>query len=233
MVDRMQVLSNEELKLIHDTSMEILADAGYSSSEAYEILEDKQHLEVYVPTREQVHREDNPAGPFDKSKFEIDLKNETGVCPQGHPMVVKRRGTNKSGRPYVEFSGTYCPHCPRREECTSTKFRSVVVLKSDDLLRSMEAKMDGDEGTLAMLIRKMTVEPVLGILKEHLNFRKFSVRGLLEVENEFNLLCQAYNLKKLHKFMKGRRLKDRICLLFDFFLSLLRQKVLLPAFPGA
>ena len=202
---------------------EILADSGYSSSESYETLEPKKHLEVYVPTRQQVHRETNPAGPFDKSKFEIDLENETGVCPQGRPMVKKRSGTNKSGRPYVEFTGTYCLHCVRREECTSAKFRSVVVLKSDHLLRKMEAKMDSDQGLLAMLIRKMTVEPVIGILKEHLGFRKFNVRGLREVEHEFNLLCEAYNLKKLHKFLRGRRLKDRICLIFDYFLVLFRR----------
>ncbi len=209
---------------------EILADAGYSSSEAYEILEDKEHLEVYVPTREQVNRESNPAGPFDKSKFKIDLESETGVCPQGHPMVRKRRGTNKSGRPYVEYTGTYCPHCPQREECTTAKFRSVVILKSDHLLRTMEAKMDSDQGTLAMLIRKMTVEPVIGILKEHLGFRKFSVRGLANVENEFNVLCSAYNLKKLHKSMQGRRLKDRICVVFNYFLRRFSEIEIYPVF---
>ena len=209
---------------------EILADAGYSLSEAYEILDNKEHLDVYVPTREQVNRESNPAGPFDKSKFEIDLESETGVCPQSHPMVRKRSGTNKSGRPYVEFTGTYCPHCPRRAECTTAKFRSVVVLKSDHLLRKMEAKMDSDQGTLAMLIRKMTVEPVIGILKEHLGFRKFSVRGLAEVRHEFNLLCSAYNLKKLHKFMQGRRLRDRICVVFTYFLCLFRKTEIYPVF---
>jgi len=37
-----------------------------------------------------------------------------------------------------------------------------------------------------------------------IDFRQFSVHGLLEAEHEFNVLCLAYNLKKLHKFLKGR-----------------------------
>lgn len=202
----------------------ILADSGYSSSEAYEKLEDKKHLDVYVPTREQVNRESNPAGPFDKSKFDIDMETETGVCPLGYPMRKLRNGTNKSGRPYKEFTGTNCPDCPRRDECTTSKFRSVVILISDYLLRKMEDKMESDEGIEAMLIRKKTVEPVFGVLKEHLGFRRFSLRGLAKVIGEFDLLCLAYNMKKLHKYLGRTHLKDLIEVIFDLFSKLSEKR---------
>ena len=83
----------------------------------------------------------------------------------------------------------------------------------------MEAKMDSAEGAKAMKIRKQTVEPVFGILKEHLGFRRFSLRGLTKVNGEFNLLCAAYNLKKLFNFLRGRPLPEVISFIFDFLLQ--------------
>jgi len=45
-------------------------------------------------------------------------------------------------------------------------------------------------------LRKCTVEPVIGLIKEVLGFRQFSLRGLFAAE--WTLVCLAYNLKRLH-----------------------------------
>jgi transposase len=47
-------------------------------------------------------------------------------------------------------------------------------------------------------LRKCTVEPVIGIIKEILGFRQFSLRGLLAVAGEWCLVCLAFNLKRMH-----------------------------------
>jgi transposase len=52
-------------------------------------------------------------------------------------------------------------------------------------------------------LRKSTVEPVIGIIKETLGFRQFSLRGLLVAAGEWCLVCLAYNLKRLHILMAG------------------------------
>lgn len=46
--------------------------------------------------------------------------------------------------------------------------------------------------------RKCTVEPVIGIIKEVLGFRQFSLRGLPQAAGEWCLVCLAYNLKRMH-----------------------------------
>jgi len=46
-------------------------------------------------------------------------------------------------------------------------------------------------------LRKQTVEPVFGIIKEVLGFRRFSLRGLAKVSLEWTLVCVSYNLKRL------------------------------------
>jgi hypothetical protein len=50
--------------------------------------------------------------------------------------------------------------------------------------------------------RQAGVEPVVGIIKRVLGFAQFSLRGLQKVTLEWNLVCVAYNLKRLHKLLK-------------------------------
>ena len=53
-------------------------------------------------------------------------------------------------------------------------------------------------GNALYRLRKSTVEPVIGIIKEILGFRQFSLRGLCAAGGEWTLVCLAYNLKRLH-----------------------------------
>ena len=46
--------------------------------------------------------------------------------------------------------------------------------------------------------RKCTVEPVIGIIKEAMGFRQFSLRGEENVTGEWCLVCLSYNLRRLH-----------------------------------
>jgi hypothetical protein len=62
----------------------------------------------------------------------------------------------------------------------------------------MAYKLKTDIGKLIYGLRKSTVEPVIGIIKETLSFRQFSLRGLVGVAGEWCLVCLAYNLKRMH-----------------------------------
>jgi transposase len=46
--------------------------------------------------------------------------------------------------------------------------------------------------------RKCTVEPVIGLIKEVLGFRQFSLRGQTNVTGEWCLVCLSQNLRRLH-----------------------------------
>ena len=46
--------------------------------------------------------------------------------------------------------------------------------------------------------RKCSVEPVIGIIKEVLGFRQFSLRGEQAAAGEWCLVCLAFNLKRFH-----------------------------------
>jgi transposase len=66
------------------------------------------------------------------------------------------------------------------------------------LIVKMAYKLKTDIGQRIYGLRKSTVEPVIGIIKETLGFRQFSLRGLLAVAGEWCLVCLAYNLRRWH-----------------------------------
>jgi transposase len=63
----------------------------------------------------------------------------------------------------------------------------------------MAYKLKTELGKAIYAARKSTVEPVIGIIKEVLGFRQFSLRGLQAVAGEWCLVCLAFNLKRLHR----------------------------------
>jgi transposase len=65
----------------------------------------------------------------------------------------------------------------------------------------MAYKLQTDVGQAIYRLRKCTVEPVIGIIKEVLGFRQFSLRGLTNAAGEWCLVCLAWNLKRLHILM--------------------------------
>ena len=62
----------------------------------------------------------------------------------------------------------------------------------------MAYKLQTEIGMAIYRLRKCTVEPIIGIIKEILGFRQFSLRGLLAAAGEWCLVCLAFNLKRMH-----------------------------------
>jgi transposase len=71
------------------------------------------------------------------------------------------------------------------------------------LIVKMAYKLRSTIGKQLYGLRKSTVEPVIGIVKEILGFRQFSLRGAVAVAGEWCLVCLAYNLKRLHTLRVG------------------------------
>jgi len=65
----------------------------------------------------------------------------------------------------------------------------------------MAYKLQTQIGQAIYRLRKCTIEPVIGIIKEVLGFRQFSLRGLVAAAGEWCLVCLAFNLKRLHTLL--------------------------------
>ena len=69
---------------------------------------------------------------------------------------------------------------------------------SAEWIRSMRETMALPEQRAHYRLRKQTVEPVFGIVKQAMGFRQFLLRGLKKVEGEWALVTLAYNCRRMN-----------------------------------
>ena len=67
----------------------------------------------------------------------------------------------------------------------------------------MRRKLRTKRGRQRYGLRKETVEPVFGQIKQGRSFRQFLLRGLEKVNREWSLICTGHNLLKLFRFGFG------------------------------
>jgi hypothetical protein len=63
---------------------------------------------------------------------------------------------------------------------------------------TMKHRLKTQAGKAVYAKRKRAIEPVFGVIKSVMGFRRFLLRGLEAVKGEWNLVCIAFNLKRLH-----------------------------------
>ena len=95
--------------------------------------------------------------------------------------------------PYISFGKEQ--HNQPLEE----RFKEADPLpENPTLVEQMKHRLQTKEGKQIYAERKSTVEPVFGIIKHVMGFRQFMLRGFEKAQGEWNLICIAYNLKRLH-----------------------------------
>jgi hypothetical protein len=72
------------------------------------------------------------------------------------------------------------------------------LLAPVDPVTEMKHRLKTIVGKAIYAKRKSTIEPVFGIIKAVMGFRQFLLRGLNKVAGEWDLVCIAYNLKRIY-----------------------------------
>ena len=84
------------------------------------------------------------------------------------------------------------------------RFREPPPLPDDaDAVTKMKHRLKTVAGKTVYAARKRTVEPVFGIIKSVMGFRSFLLRGFEAVQGEWDLVCMAWNIKRLHVLAKA------------------------------
>ena len=86
--------------------------------------------------------------------------------------------------------------------CKELKKKKDIPYYFKERLR-MKAKMADPDSQRIYGLRKITVEPVYGNIKQNLGFREFLLRGLDKAKTEMNLVCTAHNLMKIWKMSRA------------------------------
>ena len=69
---------------------------------------------------------------------------------------------------------------------------------TDDPVAGMAHRLGRRAGRALYSLRKQTVEPVFGIIKQVMGWRRVSLRGLAQAAGESTLAALAWNIKRLH-----------------------------------
>lgn len=88
------------------------------------------------------------------------------------------------------------PQLPLECRTKQSKARQAVTKER----KQRYARVRSSIGRKLMRLRRCLVEPVFGTLKAGWRFTRFHLRGLVQVNSEWTLLCAAYNLRKLHRW---------------------------------
>lgn len=83
------------------------------------------------------------------------------------------------------------------------RFREPAPLPDGaTVLETMKHRLKTRSGKAVYAKRKSTIEPVFGIIKSVMGFRQFLLRGVEAVKGEWDLVCIAFNLKRLFALAK-------------------------------
>jgi len=98
--------------------------------------------------------------------------------------------------PYVACSRER--HHPTLEERLGPQKVEPPPEEEENPVDAMKRRLKTREGRAVYAKRKSTVEPRFGIIKHVLGFRQFLLRGLENVHGEWQMVCIAANLKRMH-----------------------------------
>ena len=141
---------------------------------------DKQEIE---PTLRKLNEVEDSLGKPD------GLLADTGYFSEGNVKCCEANEIT----PYISDSRE------RHNLPWNERFKSPPPCPEDaDAVTAMAHRLRTSEGKAIYAKRKSTVETVFGVIKEVLGFRQFHLRGLDSAQGEWNLVCMAWNLKRMY-----------------------------------
>lgn len=200
---------NVEKNLGRDPDREYTTDSGYHSLEQLEYVEENQIKAIIADKNPKTRSQSNPVdqkeikdkNKFDRSDFTYNEGEDYYQCPAGKKLIYIET-TENHGRKSRRHKCFDCEGCNYRNKCLTRpdqdKYRHILRDEKEYLAEKMYQKTQTDYGKNKLIRRKHSIEGVFGNLKENLGFRRFRLRGLSSVQGEFNLMCIAHNINKIH-----------------------------------
>ena len=196
-------LINNTVNILNEQGLQVeqvYADAGYSSGEALQALED-HNITGYIPN----------FGQYKPSRegFTYDKQNDRYTCSRGVHLPFKKLITTSLGYKMKVYrsSAKDCGPCPLRSVCIGkSDFKKIDDSIDKPLYDRMHARLQIANREKIRQLRSSTVEPVLGTLVNYLAMRRVNTRGITLAAKCILMSAIAYNLKKLLKW-ETRKIK--------------------------
>jgi transposase len=181
---------------------ENVADSGYYSTSQIGLAEQRNYEVLTSPPPSETTAENSPeAHAYHPSRFTFDEEHNCCICPHGHVLTYhqkKIKGANKNE--FMVFKCRDYKACPHRWACSKAKHgRTIEISVYYKAVEKQRSKREDPEKKKLLGRRKVIVEPIFAWIKQVLDFRRWTIKGIENVKAQWDLVCTALNLKKLYK----------------------------------
>ena len=181
----------------------VTGDGAYGSSDMQKKMSDKEvELISKAPTPKN-------RGKLSKEEFDIDLKEEKVVCPEGNTTDKYSKSKDAQGQTTKTFvfPKEVCDSCPRRNECTNAKNtgRTIRVSSNEEYLQKARKRQKTKEFKEIYNKRRPPVERKIAELIHH-GLRKTRYRGVRKSRLQALFTGTAVNLKRIFKEQQAKKI---------------------------
>jgi transposase len=177
----------------------LVMDAGYGNQHTLQSCEKRGVVPVCA-----ISREGKAPAPMPLDDWAYERERDRFICRHGSIFDFDRFHEKTGKRIYRSAERTSCG-CSQWQGKEGRRFLAVKqwFWARRELRRIMEE--DGHQALYRR--RKCTVEPVFGQIREAMGFGRYYYRGKEKVRSEWNLVCAAFNIRKIAGWMmKGSAL---------------------------
>lgn len=186
----------------------LLADGGYSNGEQLKRVQSKgRNVVMPLPASSKNPRKH----PYHSSAFTYEAERDVVICPQGKEL--KRLKNQHKARCGIKIyrNPAACKDCPVSKQCTRHKYGRVIEINPyHQHIEAHRKKMQQQSSQEAYKQRAGVVEPLFAWIKINDNFKRWSFKGLENVQAQWQWLCAAQNLRKLIQVWSQVALKQAI-----------------------
>ena len=185
-----------------------VADAGYHAPAA---LAAAQARGYGVLVNESPQRAPAPGAPgteYHAARFRYEVGRDVCICPRGEALAFahSKRGRAHRG-PVRVYRCTRFRTCPVRWQCSRERGGRTVEIGAHHAVVVAQREARAVPANRARLRQRgAIVEGPIGIVKQVLEFRRWTVAGLENVRAQWTWVCAAFNLRKLYALWRHGRL---------------------------
>jgi len=185
----MSELAKEDLEVETFTN---LADKAYYDGEDIAACEENGVTCLVVKPRSGGA---SKAEGYTHDCFTYDREKDSYLCPCGNELRYMRQQRRRNGKEYRIYANySACSLCPRRKECTKSKYRQILRSMYQDILDQVDQRTTINKELYRK--RQELAEHPFGTVKSVWGFKQFLCRRKPKVTAETALTFSAYNLRR-------------------------------------
>jgi hypothetical protein len=159
----------------------------------------ENNINALIPIQKHKSEKENQDNPFYGKNFEHNKDRDVLICPGNRELTFTKIRKNGHGNRYREYIITGCGDCEFCPECCKhepSPRRRVYLGVEYEYREDMKQRMSLDENKELFRMRKQSIEPTFGQIKQNYNLRRFGLRGIAGATSEMMLICIAHNIRK-------------------------------------